>query len=455
MQPPQSGPPPPPPSMPQSASFPLANANEIADYDRYQQQRYVQEHQEQENPEAPVAQEAEEEEEEEEGADDEHPVSPLMPILQFFPTPAPLTTTTKRPTTKLYTAAIRVEPVKLPKKLTVNPKLEVKPRPITSSISEVAVTAAPAIVTSTPRKLPPPPIPYVRPASTNRGKVISSITITTTPPQVPTFPTTTTLEESMDKIEEELIAKLGARLNNQNKFSARDILSKLETLLASSDPSGAASALVAASAPASISIPSLPKQQAPSGAGSLSSASAYNSQQQQQQQQINSNSNSNINSNSNNNNAYQSMRFDPHPKTSVLDTRRFGGFGSQKLRSRVRVTGRPSSRKWRPSLSNNPSHRTTPLPQSEAEIAVQFRQSDASKTTVPPPLVPAVLMKTVPPKSTESMPTKMAHPTLHKRVSSKGTLISTRSAAAVQSSPTHAKDALEPDETYFTYDEHP
>uniref|UniRef100_A0A914Y6S5 Uncharacterized protein n=1 Tax=Panagrolaimus superbus TaxID=310955 RepID=A0A914Y6S5_9BILA len=243
---------------------------------------------------------------------------------------------------------------------------------------------------------------------------------------------------------------------NQEKKLFRDILSKLETLLASSDPSGAASALVSASASAPssiISIPSLPKQPPPSGAGSLSSSSsAYNSQQQHQ---INSNINSNSNNN-NNINAYPPIRFDPHPKTSVLDTRRFGGFGSQKLRSRVRVTGRPSSRKWRPSLSNNPSHRTTPLPQSEAEIAVQFRQSDASKTTVSPALVPAAEIESVSSKSTE-MPTKMAHPILHKRVSTKGTLISTRSAAVVTvpSSPTQAKDALEADETYFTYDERP
>uniref|UniRef100_A0AC35FPD5 Chitin-binding type-2 domain-containing protein n=1 Tax=Panagrolaimus sp. PS1159 TaxID=55785 RepID=A0AC35FPD5_9BILA len=206
MQPPQ-GPSPPMPS--QSASFPMANANEIADYDRIQQERYIQE---QQQPEA----EAEEEEETEEEGSDDPPIAPLMP--RFIPT---FTTTTKKPTTKIYTAAIRVEPVKLPKKPTVNPRIEVKPRKITSSISEVAVTAAPALIAAvTTRK----PISYVRPMVPNREKVVASITITTTSPQVPTFPTIAIKEkeeETMGQIEEELIAKLGARLNNQNKFSAR------------------------------------------------------------------------------------------------------------------------------------------------------------------------------------------------------------------------------------------
>ena len=190
---------------PPSAFFPLTNANEISDYDRTQQERYVQEQ-------ANVPENDEEEEEEEEASDT--PIVPLLPILRFVPT-----TTTRKPTTRLYTAAVVVETVRPSKKLpfTVTP-IEGKPqqRPLTSSISEVAVTAAPI---GTTRKTP---VPYVRASTPNREKAIASITITTTTPQVPTVPThAATVAESMDQLEEELIAKLGARLNNQNKFSAR------------------------------------------------------------------------------------------------------------------------------------------------------------------------------------------------------------------------------------------
>ena len=94
--------------------------------------------------------------------------------------------------------------------------------------------------------------------------------------------------------------------------------------------------------------------------------------------------------------------------------------------SRVRVTGKPSSRKWRPSLSNNPAYRTTPLPgNGQTHMPVQFRQSDDSSQT------PKALQQ-------NSERTGRIQP-LNKYPKSQAT----------------ESPALEGDEAYFTYDERP